>query len=244
MPPPGSHELCLLTVWAVAQEDEVERVIVMRRPLFAAAVGLFASTVACGGGESEVALTTTVPPTTVAATTVAEQQPDLTLPGDYQLIERPEGCPSEPGSATDLAAERPMYVGPGLAEWERWTDEAGCEVRLDVISMIAGPDHCGWGTATLIGMGTPIGTPKPRVAGDELRTFIWDPDQVLVGIDETDRSISLPIADLPGTAVDTGFRHDNTQLWLDDDDPSVAYLVADGMADRLVIDEGHRILCL
>lgn len=215
----------------------------MRLPFVVAAGGLFASAVACGGAESEVALTTTAPPTTVATTTVAEEQPSSEVPEHSQLSERPEGCPSDPGSTTDLRAEPPMYVRPGLPEWERWTDEAGCEIRLDVISMVAGPDHCGWETATFISTGTPIGAPKPRVAGDETRTFIWDPEQVLVRIDGIDRSISLPIADLAGRAADTGFRHDNTQLWLDDVDPSVAYMVADGMADRLVIDEGHHILC-
>lgn len=167
---------------------------------------------------------------------------DLTT-RDFIPIPRPAGCPSEPGSATDLASERAEAWLYG--EYARWFDESGCEVRIDVIRQHDGPTHCGWESATFITIGSPIGE---RVEADGVdsggaRTYIWDPEGVLVYIDGIERDVSLPIEDLPDTASDTGFSAGEAELWLDSADATTLYRVQDGVADQFVLDEPRQIVC-
>ena len=49
---------------------------------------------------------------------------------DFIPLERPEPCPSTPGSARDLDAEHTSWL---MAGFERWFDVDGCPIRLDVI---------------------------------------------------------------------------------------------------------------
>ena len=167
---------------------------------------------------------------------------DLTT-RDFIPIARPAGCPSEPGSATDLASE---LAGAWLHnDFVRWFDESGCEVRVDVIRQLEGPTHCGWESATFITIGTPIGEPVEidGVGSDGARTYVWDPEVVLVYIDGIERDASLRIEDLPDTASDTGFSAGEAELWLDSADATTLYRVQDGVADQFVLDEPRQIVC-
>lgn len=167
---------------------------------------------------------------------------DLTT-RDFVPIDRPEGCAAEPGSATDLSSEPAAWLL--YTRYSRWTDAVGCEVRVDVISQSAGPAHCSWEAATFITVGTPIGAPYSTSDGpaDTSRTYIWDPEGVLISIDGINRDVSIPVEKLPETAADAGFRDGDAQLWLDRADSTVLYRVSGGFADRLVIDEPRRFLC-
>lgn len=144
----------------------------------------------------------------------------------------PVTCGAEPGSPTDLTAEPKDWLLNG--DYHRWADSDGCPVRIDVISQNAGPEHCGWESVTFLSIGDPLGasiaTERPG------RRFAWDPDNVLVG-DPAYAGATIATADLPATAADTGYRDGDSQLWLDDADPSVLYRVHGATADRFAATE-------
>jgi hypothetical protein len=164
---------------------------------------------------------------------------DLTV-RDFQRFERPQDCPSEPGSPTDLDAEPAEWLLYG--QYTRWSDTAGCPVRIDVISQVDGPEHCDWQGADFLTVGRPIGTSFE----DDRRanTYVWDPDDRLADVDDVDRGQHIDIRDLPSTAVDTGYRLDGVELWLDDQNRDVAYRVDGSNVEVLVRDATHRLLCL
>lgn len=58
------------------------------------------------------------------------------LTRDFMAIERPAGCASAPGSATDLQSEPVSWLGGGNEH--RWADAEGCPVRVDVIGQYPG----------------------------------------------------------------------------------------------------------
>lgn len=130
-------------------------------------------------------------------------------------------------------------------DYLRWSDAGGCEVRVDVISQIMGPEHCGWESATFVTIGTPIGArhSTPEAPADGARTYIWDPEGVVADIDGTQRDVSVPVEELPGSVADTGFRDGGAELWLDSADPTVLFRVVGRVADRFVLDEPRQILC-
>jgi len=154
---------------------------------------------------------------------------DLTT-REFNPIERPEGCAAEPGSATDLASEPAAWLL--YANYHRWSDVGGCEVRVDVISQTTGPEHCGWESATFITIGTSIGAPHSTSGAPAggARTYIWDPGGALLYIDGIERNLSLPVEELPDSVMDTEFRDGDAELWLE-------------IADRYVVDEPRQILC-
>jgi hypothetical protein len=136
------------------------------------------------------------------------------VPGGGQV------CDADPGSPTDLGAEPKDWLDYGL--YLRWTDSAGCLVRIDVISHHRGAEHCGWEEMQFITIGEPIGT---SIAVDDLEVlgrYLWDPNGVLPdGPFGTD----IERADLPDSAYDTGYRRGNDELWLDDSNDSVMFVI-------------------
>lgn len=164
---------------------------------------------------------------------------DLTL-RDFERFERPQGCRSERGSPTDLDAEPAEWLLYG--QYTRWSDTAGCPVRVDVISQYDGPEHCGWQGVDFLTVGRPIGT---SFKDDEntADTYVWDPDDRLADVDDIDRGRHIDITELPPTATDTGYRLDGVELWLDNDNRDVAYQVDGSDVKVLVRDAPRRLLC-
>jgi hypothetical protein len=116
---------------------------------------------------------------------------------------------------SDLASAPPPAAGelpPPIAAplpGRRWTfnDQA---MASAVINLHAGPAHCGWETATFLGMGWPLG----RVAhtSNEAREYIRDPDGLFA---EQMLAPFIPFTILPETAFDTGYRYGADELWVD-----------------------------
>ena len=178
----------------------------------------------------------TVPPASLTPGTVTMVV--VEIEGDEpQTVSRPAGCDAAPGSPADLAAEQPLWLlfNPGHL---RWRDAAGCPVRIDVISHIHGSSHCGWETAEYLTVADPLGQSifgADQVLKATNLRFVWDPGGVLGGA----VTPTVPVAELPSTAADTGYRADPAdpdataarageapvQLWLTADQPPALYLV-------------------
>lgn len=160
-----------------------------------------------------------------------------------ERVEQPVDCDAaEAGSPTDLASEPTEWLQ--YNDYLRWQDEAGCNVRVDVISNSMGPDHCGWTKAEWLTIGDPVGTSVGQEQiSEDARTYIWDPEGDLGVDDGIDRATTLPVDELPETAAATGYQRDGGELWLDPKDPDHAYRVRDGEAQRFALDPDHRMLC-
>ena len=143
------------------------------------------------------------------------------------------------GAPTDISAEPLTWLA--YADYIPWVDGAGCPVRIDVISDVMGPEHCGWEASERITIGTPLGASIRNDAGTDggtARTFIFDPHGV-VGAHPP--HVSMAVADLPASALDTGYRAADAQLWLDPSDAEHLYRVRNGLADRFVLDTSDQL---
>jgi hypothetical protein len=147
---------------------------------------------------------------------------------------RPVGCESEAGSPTDLRAEPPVYlVG---ARHERYSDDDGCPVRLDVILHQPGPAHCGWASAEFMTVGQPIGTPVPdgALSAETAARYVWDPQGVVPDFSGSSRTIDPD--QVPDAAVALGYHRDEASLHQDPGDPSVLYAIRRNDAEVWVRD--------
>ena len=82
-----------------------------------------------------------------------------------------------------------------------WTDADGRPVPTTELTVMSGPEHCGWEDMTFLSLGRT----------DRQPTFVRDPDPELGGY------VTEPYqghAQLPDDAVDTGLRHEDDRLWL------------------------------
>jgi hypothetical protein len=103
----------------------------------------------------------------------------------------------------------------------------------------AGPDHCGWGSATAMFIGWPLGTNATTFA--QARYYLRDPNGV-VGPEYRDRLVRN--ASLPADAKPTGYRLGPIQLYLSPTDEDEAiYVVAPSGAERWPRVEENRGLC-
>lgn len=100
-------------------------------------------------------------------------------------------------------------------EHQIWTDQSGDRVPTTLLTSYAGPEHCGWQSVTFL----------------QLRKtqYVRDPSGVL-GREGVHRSYSAD-AQLPGTAVDTGYRLGEKHLWLSHD-KATAYVVTPKSTER------------
>lgn len=149
-----------------------------------------------------------------------ETQVTGSIGDDLPPVSQPEGCQTEPGSPIDLASEPAGWLAFG--EYFRWTDTAGCPVRIDVISHNAGAEHCGWQAAEFITIGRPLGESVTQLSPEVANRYIWNPDGVIPGVPE---ATTIAVAELPATAVDTGYRAAQVSMWIDPADESTLYLV-------------------
>lgn len=138
------------------------------------------------------------------------------------VVRRVSGCPSEPGSPTDLDAEPATWLAFGT--YLRWTDGEGCSVRIDVISHIQGATHCDYQAAEYLTIGRPLGASIDGAEPGQIARFVWDPTGVLPGGPWGE---TLPVDELPPGAVDTGYRRDLAELWLDGEAGALYRVVGD-----------------
>lgn len=126
-----------------------------------------------------------------------------------------EDCSGEPD--LDLASEPGGWRFPEYRTWFRH----GCVVRVDVITDRPGPEHCGWESARVIVVGSPVGTPFSTPGNDV--EYVRDPSNVFQqGFDQG----FDPNASLPTDAVDTGYRTDEGEaMWVVPTDDTYLYLV-------------------
>ena len=132
----------------------------------------------------------------------------------------PRECDAQPGSPIDLAAEPQDWLQFGT--YLRWTDGDGCLVRIDVISHHHGAAHCGWQSMESITIGRPFGSSIAAGASTANR-YVWDPQGVLP---DGPFGSELTLSDLPDTALDTGYRREGSELWLDEENEAVLYRVS------------------
>jgi hypothetical protein len=94
-----------------------------------------------------------------------------------------------------------------------WTDAAGNRVSTETIRSAPGPGHCGWDSAIWLSVG-----------GD---LYFRDPLGVMA---DWTRTRFDPAAEIPATALDSGFRSGASALWLDPEGD--AYLISGGQIER------------
>lgn len=112
----------------------------------------------------------------------------------------------------DLSKE-PNYSANYL---HRWTDENGCDLRLDVIMTRQGEDACGGPTVADVLMANYLGrVVNPRNA----RIYVKDPNNVL-GDRKTSRGFD-PDAELPAGAAETNHSQGGAELWIAGDGKAI-----------------------
>ncbi len=120
----------------------------------------------------------------------------------------------EPARCTALESDldQESFIDNYFGRLDRVYDEEGCPLRRDIVSWRTEPPtaHCFAGT-TFLTVGTPVGAPVPEGGG---RHFVRDPSEAL----DFD-------AELPPSAIDTGYRKDGASLWVDRSDDSRVYIV-------------------
>ncbi|HEY8732005.1 MAG TPA: hypothetical protein VIN69_08505 [Candidatus Limnocylindria bacterium] len=115
----------------------------------------------------------------------------------------------------------PAYPGYG------WT-RSGRPVGPEELVTAAGPDHCGWQSATFLTIGWPLGTSATTFA--QARLYIRDP----LGVVRTAYRESLVLqATLPSDARPTGYRHGALEIFVSpSDEDGAIYLVGPSGAER------------
>jgi hypothetical protein len=91
-----------------------------------------------------------------------------------------------------------------------WTDRHGERVPTSSVTSFPGHEHCGWQSVTFLHLGD--------------RQYLRDPELLLT--EQTGVSYDGD-AELPGDAVDTGYRQGERELWMAADG-TVAYVATDG----------------
>jgi len=146
-------------------------------------------------------------------------------------VTRPVGCDAEPGSPTDLDSEPAQWLAFG--EYKRWSDAQGCPVRIDVISHINGAAHCDLQDAEFITVGRPLGEAVTALSPTTANRYVWNAHGVIPGLPPGE---TMTTSDLPETSADTRYVQGDTQLWLDESDESVLFIVEGDMAKVFVRD--------
>lgn len=129
---------------------------------------------------------------------------------------------SSVASAFDAPPPYPGYV------WTR-NGERASEFE---ITTIAGPDHCGWGSAAVMF----IGWPPPRLAptADDARQFVRDPNGVMGRRFREDLRRAVR---LPPDARSTGFRHGDIEVFVSPSDDTGIYVVSPRDVERWPVSE-------
>ncbi|MEQ1787555.1 MAG: hypothetical protein ABL966_10915 [Acidimicrobiales bacterium] len=137
-------------------------------------------------------------------------------------------CP-KPESDLDREDEVDNFFGSR----DRMFDRDDCPLRRDIATMSTlGPhDHC-WPNLTYLVIGTPVGTSSTDGGA---RTYYRDPEGLLGSSEPPNPNLDLD-AELPATAVDTGYHQGDRMLWIDEADDSRVYLVSDDHVEAWPLD--------
>ena len=144
--------------------------------------------------------------------------------GSGQAVDgdRAIGCPAEPGSPTDLDAEPTTWLA--FDTYLRWVDGERCSVRIDVISHTRGAEACGYEAAEFITIGRPLGISIDGAPPGDIARYVWDPAGALPG---GPWGQLATVGELPPAALDTGYRRDGAELWLDEQAGQLYRIVGD-----------------
>jgi hypothetical protein len=96
------------------------------------------------------------------------------------------------------------------------------------ITLVQGPEHCGWGSSTFLTVGWPLGA-VPRDS-TQARLYVRDPDHLFA-----DRTLAPynPSTTLPDGAFDTGYRYGTDQLWMDQaSDDALVYVLRGDIVEQ------------
>ena len=125
----------------------------------------------------------------------------------------------EPAAAFDSPPAWPGY---------QWSLN-GTNVGTEVIATAAGPEHCGWQTATFLTLGWPPGSSSSTAAG--ARQYIRDPKNA-IGTPNLKSPLQLRAA-LPVDAAPTGLTYGGLQIYTSPTDQDVAiYVVGKHITER------------
>jgi hypothetical protein len=139
----------------------------------------------------------------------------------FEISAAPDAPP--PSESCDTA---PLATGrPTPDEATPWTLD-GCDVSGEVLLDRPGPAHCAWDSARVIVIGWPIGTSYTSANVPDLE-YVRDPLDVFKL-----RTQYEQLDQLPDGVVDTGYRRQSTELWMNQVDPSSIYLVDDTSIER------------
>lgn len=144
------------------------------------------------------------------------------MPCDRLIASGVNPCPDL--GSIPMVPKRPPSTstssGCWAADYQSWTDEDGCLLRIDVVAEWPGPEHCDWQRARVLIVGDPLGTPYTN-AGNGIE-YVRDPEGVFgepaltAGFD--------PDASLPSAAADSGYRRGKLELWHVPGDRSAIWL--------------------
>ena len=108
-----------------------------------------------------------------------------------------------------------------------WTRD-GRQVSREELVTAAGPDHCGWQSATFLTIGWPVGTRATTFS--QARLYIRDPLGI---VGARYREALVLRATLPSDARSTGYRHGAIEIYLSPSDQDDAiYVVSPSGAER------------
>jgi hypothetical protein len=129
-----------------------------------------------------------------------------------------------PGAAHGVETVAGVFGAPAPYPGRAWTRD-GVEVPPSEIVAAAGPEHCGWQSATFLTLGWPLGTRPQTAAG--ARQYVRDPRHVLGS-----RLPALELdATLPADASPTGYAYGAVWLYLapSDQDQAVYMVLGDNV---------------
>jgi hypothetical protein len=130
-------------------------------------------------------------------------------------------------SGTPISTVATAFDIPPAYPGYTWTREGRTVSAFELVTS-AGPDHCGWGSATYLTIGWPPGTVASDSRGAHL--YIRDPHGV-VGTSYRDGLVLH--ATLPADARATGHRHGAIEIFVSPSDQDQAiYVVGAGGAER------------
>jgi hypothetical protein len=127
-------------------------------------------------------------------------------------------------SGTPLSSVAAAFDVPPSYPGYSWTRDGSTVSQFELVTS-AGPDHCGWESATYLTIGWPPGTVSSSAAGAHL--YIRDPHAV---VDVSYRDGLVLHAILPPDARPTGHRHGSIAIYVSpsDQDRAIYVVGADG----------------
>lgn len=106
-----------------------------------------------------------------------------------------------------------------------WTVD-GEHVPTEIIISHTGLEHCGWESATLLHIGSPLGSVME--SGRDVNQYIRDPEGVFSQITGRFRTTYDPNANLSGDAEFSGYVKNSVELWISQTQLDEAIYMVDG----------------